>query len=70
MGSLDTEPLDVPLLCQRALHYARKGGADEATLGKAPGQQRRTCRRRQGLPAAAPAVLPCSCLPLPAWLFA
>ncbi|PRW20330.1 hypothetical protein C2E21_9047 [Chlorella sorokiniana] len=34
MGSLDTEPLDVPLLRQRALHYARKGGADEGTQGR------------------------------------
>ncbi len=37
MGSLDTAPLDVPLLRQRALHYAQKAGATETSLGKALG---------------------------------
>ena len=37
MGSLDTEPLDVSLLRHRALHYAQKAGATEASLGKALG---------------------------------
>lgn len=60
MGSLDTAPLDPPLLRQRALHYAIKGGADAATLGKPAGQQHRSCRHGPadaGISAAGPALL-------------